>query len=77
MWTPVEKEVVHTLHGHVLEGMRRKAEGEERSDNSQPYQPGKDERRETALPDTPPTLSLIPISDPTRPDSISYCGFLS
>ena len=26
MWLPVEKEVVHTLHEHVLEGMRRRAE---------------------------------------------------
>jgi hypothetical protein len=26
-WEPIEHTVVHTLHGHVLEGMRRKAEG--------------------------------------------------
>jgi hypothetical protein len=24
LWEPVERKVVHTLHGHVLEGMRRK-----------------------------------------------------
>jgi hypothetical protein len=27
LWEPIEREVVHTLHGHVLEGMRREAEG--------------------------------------------------
>lgn len=26
LWRPVERKVVHTLHGHVLEGMRRHAE---------------------------------------------------
>ena len=26
-WEPIEHQVIHTLHGHVLEGMRRKAEG--------------------------------------------------
>ncbi len=26
-WEPIEHKVIHTLHGHVLEGMRRKAEG--------------------------------------------------
>lgn len=27
IWEPIERNVIHTLHGHVLEGMRRKAEG--------------------------------------------------
>jgi hypothetical protein len=27
LWEPLERHVVHTLHEHVLEGMRRKAEG--------------------------------------------------
>ena len=26
VWEPIERQVIHTLHGHVLEGMRRKAE---------------------------------------------------
>ena len=26
IWEPIERKVIHTLHGHVLEGMRRKAE---------------------------------------------------
>jgi hypothetical protein len=26
IWEPIERQVIHTLHGHVLEGMRRKAE---------------------------------------------------
>jgi hypothetical protein len=38
MWLPVEKEVVHTLHEHVLEGMRRQAEDEGR-DSIPSYQP--------------------------------------
>jgi len=28
MWEGTERKVIHTLHGHVLEGMRRKAEGD-------------------------------------------------
>jgi hypothetical protein len=28
LWEPMECKIVHTLHGHVLEGMRRKAETE-------------------------------------------------
>jgi hypothetical protein len=28
IWEPIERKVIHTLHGHVLEGMRRKAENE-------------------------------------------------
>jgi hypothetical protein len=32
--------VIHTLHGHVLEGMRRKAEGQKAQDKPPPpYQP--------------------------------------
>lgn len=26
LWEPMERKIVHTLHGHVLEGMRRRAE---------------------------------------------------
>ena len=48
LWTPVEKEVVHTLHEHVLEGMRRKAEGVDDSISPQPYQPDGDEELKTA-----------------------------
>jgi hypothetical protein len=28
LWQPMEERIVHTLHGHVLEGMRRMAESE-------------------------------------------------
>jgi hypothetical protein len=28
LWEPVERMVIHTLHGHVLDGMRRRAGGE-------------------------------------------------
>ena len=28
LWEPVERTVIHTLHGHVLDGMRRRAGGE-------------------------------------------------
>lgn len=27
LWEPMERTIIHTLHGHVLEGMRRQAEG--------------------------------------------------
>ena len=36
IWEPIEREVIHTLHGHVLEGMRRKAEGPKAGDNPPP-----------------------------------------
>ena len=26
LWRPVERKIVHTMHGHLLEGMRRHAE---------------------------------------------------
>jgi len=38
LWQPIEEDVVHRLHGHVLEGMRRKAE--QRSPTPvEPYRP--------------------------------------
>ena len=41
IWSPFEEKVIHDLHGHVLEGMRRKAEGEETDppDEEDRYQP--------------------------------------
>jgi hypothetical protein len=36
-WGPIERAVLHSLHGHVLEGMRRQAEGEP------PYVPPRDD----------------------------------
>ena len=40
IWEPIERNVIHTLHGHVLEGMRRKAEVPEPQENPiEPYQP--------------------------------------
>jgi hypothetical protein len=39
-WEPIERKVIHTLHGHVLEGMRRKAEVPELEEKPiEPYQP--------------------------------------
>ena len=37
IWEPIERKVIHTLHGHVLEGMRRKAE--KSPPEPEPYQP--------------------------------------
>ncbi|HZN32188.1 MAG TPA: hypothetical protein VFB80_00165 [Pirellulaceae bacterium] len=40
IWEPIERRVIHTLHGHVLEGMRRKAEGPQADDKPPPpYEP--------------------------------------
>ena len=40
IWEPIERRVIHTLHGHVLEGMRRKAEGPQANDKPPPpYEP--------------------------------------
>jgi hypothetical protein len=45
IWEPVERKVIHTLHGHVLEGMRRKAEGIQPEEKQvPPYTPKPDER---------------------------------
>jgi hypothetical protein len=39
-WEPIERKIIHTLHGHVLEGMRRKAEVPELKEKRiEPYQP--------------------------------------
>jgi hypothetical protein len=41
VWRPIERKVIHTLHGHVLEGMRRKAERQlEPSRDAPTCQPG-------------------------------------
>jgi hypothetical protein len=40
LWEPIERRVIHTLHGHVLEGMRRKAEGPQAVEKPPPpYEP--------------------------------------
>lgn len=39
IWEPIERRVIHTLHGHVLEGMRRKAEGPRAAPQPPPYEP--------------------------------------
>jgi len=43
LWQPIENEVVHALHEHVLEGMRRHAE----QPSEAPYQPKIPRRHET------------------------------
>jgi rubredoxin len=39
VWEPIERKVIHTLHGHVIEGMRREAEREKPQPPAEPYQP--------------------------------------
>jgi hypothetical protein len=39
LWQPMERKVVHTLHGHVLEGMKRRAELEETPQPDPTYPP--------------------------------------
>lgn len=52
MWEGTERKVIHTLHGHVLEGMRRKAEGLESPPKPKEYQPP------AAQPNRPPLATL-------------------
>jgi len=47
IWELIERQVIHTLHGHVLEGMRRRAEHEqppEKPQDEPPYEPPDRER---------------------------------
>jgi hypothetical protein len=45
VWKPIERKVIHTLHGHVLEGMRRKTEKIHTEENSDlPHGPNADEK---------------------------------
>jgi hypothetical protein len=39
LWEPIERRVVHTLHGHVLEGMKRRAEQTPDPSQSDEYEP--------------------------------------
>jgi hypothetical protein len=42
IWEPIERKVIHTLHEHVLEGMRRKATevpSEQKPNEPEPYKP--------------------------------------
>jgi hypothetical protein len=40
VWEPIERKVIHTLHGHVMEGMRREAERKKEPEPpEEPYQP--------------------------------------
>jgi hypothetical protein len=38
IWQPIERRVIHTLHGHVLEGMRRHAEKPPAEQPERPYE---------------------------------------
>jgi hypothetical protein len=49
MWEGTERKVIHTLHGHVLEGMRMKAEGVEPPPKPEKYEPPKGDERPTPL----------------------------
>jgi hypothetical protein len=39
IWEPIERKVIHTLHGHVLEGMRRHAEQPHEREKPAPEDP--------------------------------------
>jgi hypothetical protein len=47
VWEPIERKVIHTLHGHVLEGMRRKAQAQKPDSRPDQY--------ESPQTDPPPT----------------------
>ncbi len=55
MWQPIERTVVHTLHEHVLEGMRRTAEkvSDENTDDEFQYPPPHEPVKVTMLPVEP------------------------
>ncbi|MDX1947231.1 MAG: SRPBCC family protein [Pirellulaceae bacterium] len=40
IWEPIERKVIHTLHEHVLEGMRRETLAPRPDPPEEPYQPG-------------------------------------
>lgn len=61
IWAPIERHVVHTLHGHVLEGMRRKAESESPKVDPPPYRPV------PAKPYAPPANDLLVGRKPMNP----------
>jgi hypothetical protein len=46
LWEATERKVIHTLHGHVLEGIRQKAEGREprKPDEPEEYRPRKSDK---------------------------------
>ena len=52
VWAPIERHVLHTLHGHVLEGMRREAERQRRPADDPPKYPAPAPADST----TPPVL---------------------
>jgi len=58
VWEPIERKVIHTLHGHVLEGMRRKAAGDRRQDEEQQQPPYQPPNAEPAAPKVAQRLSL-------------------
>ena len=49
MWEATERKVIHTLHGHVLEGIRMKAEGAEPPARPEKYEPPKTDDTSTPL----------------------------
>jgi hypothetical protein len=57
LWEATERKVIHTLHGHVLEGMRRKAEGRAGKDG-RPIRPVNPPYRNNEIGD-PPSLTHL------------------
>jgi len=55
VWEPLERHVVHTLHGHVLEGMRRKINTDRRE-----MKPSEDPPESPAIQEAYPTLVMSP-----------------
>jgi hypothetical protein len=64
LWRPVERKVVHTLHGHVLEGMRRHAEHHRLTDPP----PERDPYRHRPILELASSYERVQ-SDPHRPGS--------
>jgi hypothetical protein len=67
-WEPIERKVIHTLHGHVLEGMRRKAEVPELKEQPiEPYVP----------PDGDKPMPKVAVNcGPWTLDSLAYASHL-
>ena len=48
IWEPIERHVVHTLHGHVLEGMRREIERQSGRPAEDGYEPEEGKPQDTS-----------------------------
>jgi hypothetical protein len=62
LWEPMERKIVHTLHGHVLEGMRRRLPPGE-GFNGFPYPDASPKKQEEAK----AISAIVVASDPVQP----------